>query len=122
MPNLSPEIKYAVGIDFGHGECSAAFCEIGWGKSSTLLERPADIRLYGNDKFTIPSAYSVSSEGKMLAILLLVISEGLASLKYPLKSVLLKWTNQRRVFILSISDTSIDISSVNPESLLPGIM
>ena len=66
MPNLTPEIKFAVGIDFGHGECSAAFCEIGWGKSYTLLESPVDIRLYGNDKFTIPSAYSVSSEGKML--------------------------------------------------------
>lgn len=66
MPSLSPEIKYAVGIDFGHGECSAAFCEIGWGKSNTLLESPADIRLYGNDKFTIPSAYSVTPDGKML--------------------------------------------------------
>lgn len=66
MPDLTPDIKYAVGIDFGHGECSAAFCEIGWGKSYTLLESPTDIRLYGNDKFTIPSAYSVSPDGKML--------------------------------------------------------
>ena len=66
MPSLTPEIKYAVGIDFGHGECSAAFCEIGWGKSNTLLESPTDIRLHGNERFTIPSAYSVSAAGKML--------------------------------------------------------
>lgn len=63
---ITPETKYAVGIDFGHGECSAAFCEIGWEKANSLLENPQDIRLYGNDKFTIPSAYIVTPEGEML--------------------------------------------------------
>lgn len=62
---LTPGIKYAVGIDYGHGECSAAFCEIGWGMANQALNRPTDIRLYGNDKVTIPSAYCITSEGKM---------------------------------------------------------
>lgn len=62
---LSPEIKYAVGIDYGHGECSAAFCDIGWGMANQALDPPKDIRLYGNDKFTIPSAYSIAPNGNM---------------------------------------------------------
>lgn len=62
---LGPEIRYAVGIDYGHGECSAAFCDIGWGMANQALDSPKDIRLYGNDKFTIPSAYAIAPNGNM---------------------------------------------------------
>lgn len=62
---LTPAIQYAVGIDFGHGECSAAKCEIAWGQEGMHLNPPEDIRLYGNNTFTIPSAYAVDSKGRM---------------------------------------------------------
>lgn len=57
------EHKYVIGIDFGHGETSAAFCEIEWGipmsQSSKVTE---DIELIGKNT-TIVSAISETDEG-----------------------------------------------------------
>lgn len=33
------EHKYAIGIDFGHGETSVAYCEIGWEYRSLNLQK-----------------------------------------------------------------------------------
>lgn len=57
------EHKYAIGIDFGHGETSAAYCEIGWGiPISQFSKREAtDIELCGNE-YTIISAISEDVE------------------------------------------------------------
>jgi len=60
------EHKYAIGIDFGHGETSAAYCEIGWGiPISQFSKREAtDIELRGNE-YTIISAISEDVEGNI---------------------------------------------------------
>ena len=60
------EHKYAIGIDFGHGETSAAYCEIGWGiPISQFPKREAtDIELRGNE-YTIISAISEDVEGNI---------------------------------------------------------
>lgn len=60
------EHKYAIGIDFGHGETSAAYCEIGWGVPISQFSRreAADIELRGNEH-TIVSAISEDVEGNI---------------------------------------------------------
>ena len=60
------EHKYAIGIDFGHGETSVAYCEIGWGVPiSQFAKREADdIELNGKEN-TIISAISEDAEGNI---------------------------------------------------------
>ncbi len=57
VPNKS-EHKYVVGIDFGHGETSAAICELEWDKSAAhRLAEVTDIDIdYNARKKVIPSA------------------------------------------------------------------
>lgn len=52
-----------IGIDFGHGETSAALCEIGKAKSSGQLDAPKDLEL-GNNSKVIPSAICITKEDK----------------------------------------------------------
>lgn len=60
----SREHKYVIGIDFGHGETSAAYCEIEWGVPASQLSRTeaGDIELNGKDT-TIVSAISETTDG-----------------------------------------------------------
>ena len=55
--------KYVIGIDFGHGETSAAFCPIGWDLLPGELEDIKDIDLGGNRK-VIPSAINIQPNGQ----------------------------------------------------------
>ena len=56
--------RYVVGIDFGHGETSAAWCELEWDKSAGKRESVAhDIELIGNLR-VIPSAINITSDGR----------------------------------------------------------
>lgn len=55
--------KYMIGIDFGHGEVSAAFCPIGWDTSNGELERVKDVD-FGNNSKVIPSAISITHDDK----------------------------------------------------------
>lgn len=59
----SREHKYVIGIDFGHGETSAAYCEIEWGVPTAQLTmtNAKDIEL--NGETTIVSAISETDEG-----------------------------------------------------------
>ena len=59
----SREHKYVIGIDFGHGETSAAYCEIEWGVPTSQLSRTeaGDIKLNGKDT-TIVSAISETTD------------------------------------------------------------
>lgn len=61
--------KYAVGIDFGHGETSFAYCPFLWGNNAeVLLENPPiDIQV-GNGIHTIPSVYSIDKENSDMYI------------------------------------------------------
>lgn len=61
---LTKEHKYAIGIDFGHGETSAAYCEIGWGVPISQFPRreATDIELWGKE-YTIISAVSEDIDG-----------------------------------------------------------
>lgn len=57
--------RYVVGIDLGHGETSAAYAEIGWGKSLGQLDPVKDIDL-GRDKTNvIPSVIAFESNGSI---------------------------------------------------------
>lgn len=53
--------QYVIGIDFGHGETSAAYCYIGWGKDNGTLEPVKDVDLYRDGKYVIPSAISIKN-------------------------------------------------------------
>lgn len=56
--------RYVVGIDFGHGETSAAWCELEWDKSAGKRESiPHDVELIGNLK-VIPSAINITPDGR----------------------------------------------------------
>lgn len=56
--------KYVVGIDFGHGETSAAWCELEWDKSAGMRESVAhDIELIGSLK-VLPSVINITSDGR----------------------------------------------------------
>lgn len=59
--------KYVVGIDFGHGETSAAICEIEWGKSANQrLSEVTDIDIdYSARKKVIPSAICRLKDGRI---------------------------------------------------------
>lgn len=55
--------RYVVGIDLGHGETSAAYAEIGWGKDSGTLDPVKDIDLPQDKTYVIPSAISIEANG-----------------------------------------------------------
>ena len=55
--------EYVIGIDFGHGETSAAYCAIGWNASKGQLGAVKDIEFTGNTK-VVPSAISITTDGK----------------------------------------------------------
>ena len=52
--------EYVIGIDFGHGETSAAFCPIGWGLDPGELEVVKDID-FGSNRKVIPSAINIQA-------------------------------------------------------------
>lgn len=53
--------EYVIGIDFGHGETSAAFCPIGWDKASADLGLTKDLEFDSNSK-VMPSALSIADD------------------------------------------------------------
>lgn len=55
--------EYVIGIDFGHGETSAAYCQIGWDVTKGQLGMVKDIDFGSNTK-VIPSAISITTDGK----------------------------------------------------------
>lgn len=55
--------EYVIGIDFGHGETSAAYCPIGWDSTKGQLGSVKDLDFGSNTK-VIPSAISITKEGK----------------------------------------------------------
>ena len=57
--------RYVVGIDFGHGETSAAYAEIGWGQNIATLDPVKDIDLPQDKTYVIPSAISISENGEV---------------------------------------------------------
>ena len=63
VPNKEQH-EYIIGIDFGHGETSAAFCPIGWNMQDGELEGVKDID-FGNNSKVIPSAISITDEGRV---------------------------------------------------------
>lgn len=62
VPNKNNH-RYVVGIDFGHGETSAAYAEIGWGEDMGTLDPVKDIDLPQDKTFVIPSAISIENNG-----------------------------------------------------------
>lgn len=67
IPNKSKH-KYVVGIDFGHGETSAAICELEWDKSAAhRLANVTDIDVdYNARKKVIPSAICRTNYGSFI--------------------------------------------------------
>ena len=57
------KIRYVIGIDLGHGETSAAICEIQWGGDASKLENAKDLEMGGNKK-VMPSAITILPDGK----------------------------------------------------------
>ena len=55
--------QYVIGIDFGHGETSAAYCSIGWDSNKGQLSGVKDIDFGSNTK-VIPSAISITKDDK----------------------------------------------------------
>lgn len=55
--------EYVIGIDFGHGETSAAYCSIGWDIPSGQLKDAEDIE-FGSNKKVVPSAICITAEDK----------------------------------------------------------
>lgn len=55
--------EYVIGIDFGHGETSAAYCSIGWGIPCGELKDAEDIE-FGSNKKVVPSAICLTADNK----------------------------------------------------------
>lgn len=56
------KIEYILGIDFGHGETSAAICPAQWDKSEHLLDPAKDLEMEPGRK-VIPSAITITADG-----------------------------------------------------------
>lgn len=56
------QIEHVIGIDFGHGETSAAICSLQWDTSVDQLEFVKDLKLSGNNA-VIPSAITFLDDG-----------------------------------------------------------
>ena len=52
------KVEYVIGIDFGHGETSAAMCPMQWDTPVEQLDRVTDLEMGGNKK-VIPSAITI---------------------------------------------------------------
>lgn len=55
--------EYVIGIDFGHGETSAAFCPIGWDLAPGDLEAVKDID-FGANRKVLPTAINIQPNGQ----------------------------------------------------------
>lgn len=56
--------EYVVGIDFGHGETSAAYCKLEWDKDAGQRESAvSDIEFAGSLR-VLPSAISITPDGR----------------------------------------------------------
>lgn len=56
--------EYVIGIDFGHGETSAAFCAIGWNSPASNLSSVKSLQMDGNKK-VMPSAICISKDNQV---------------------------------------------------------
>lgn len=56
------KVEYIVGIDFGHGETSAALCAIQWDVAPERLESPRDLEFEQNKK-VLKSAIAIAPDG-----------------------------------------------------------
>lgn len=60
--NHNRNIEYVVGIDFGHGETSAAICPIQWDTPVEQLDPVKDLEM-GSNKKVLPSAITILDNG-----------------------------------------------------------
>lgn len=63
MENSNRKYSYVIGIDFGHGETSAAVCALDWDTPVDQLEAAKDLEMGGNMK-VIPSAITILENGE----------------------------------------------------------
>lgn len=62
MKEANKKYEYVIGIDFGHGETSAAICPLQWEQENVdLLDPVKDLEMGGNKK-VIPSAITIIDE------------------------------------------------------------
>lgn len=62
MKEANKKYEYVIGIDFGHGETSAAICPLQWEQENVdLLDPVKDLEMGGNKK-VIPSAITIINE------------------------------------------------------------
>lgn len=62
MGNNNRQYEYVIGIDFGHGETSAALCGLEWDTPVDQLDSAKDLEMGGNQK-VIPSAITILENG-----------------------------------------------------------
>lgn len=62
MENKNRKYEYVIGIDFGHGETSAAICALDWDTPVDQLDNAKDLEMGGNSK-VIPSAITILANG-----------------------------------------------------------
>lgn len=62
MKESNRKYEYVIGIDFGHGETSAAVCPLSWDTPVEQLEPVKDLEMGGNKK-VIPSAITILDDG-----------------------------------------------------------
>lgn len=55
--------EYVIGIDFGHGETSAAYCPIGWDTPRGEMKDPIDLD-FGSNKKVIPSSICITDDDR----------------------------------------------------------
>lgn len=55
--------EFVIGIDFGHGETSAAYCPIGWDLAPGELEAATDID-FGANRKVLPTAINIQPDGQ----------------------------------------------------------
>lgn len=55
--------EYVIGIDFGHGETSAAFCPIGWDLAPGDLDAVKDVD-FGANRKVLPTAINIQPNGQ----------------------------------------------------------
>lgn len=58
MENKNRKYEYVIGIDFGHGETSAAICALDWDTPVDQLDAAKDLEMGGNSK-VLPSAITL---------------------------------------------------------------
>lgn len=63
MENKNRKYEYVIGIDFGHGETSAAICALDWDTPVDQLDAAKDLEMGGNSK-VLPSAITLLPNGE----------------------------------------------------------